>query len=103
MIHILWLKTFLYDASLTGEKSNAGINMPMNNKTKAYVINPAVKKVNLRTPCGPKYSLIKSVTMNTIGHGSMPKLKVKPYTSINFPPIISATTAFVMKIPAKIK
>src|SRR2546428_6348758 len=70
-----------------------------------------VKNVSLRTPRRPKYSLIKSVDTKTTGQGMMPTDIAKgpsgpsrqdsSPTEMIFPPISSATTAFVRKKPPR--
>ena len=73
-----------------------------NKMIKVYAINPAVISESFLTPFSPKYSLIKSVVIKTIGQGKIPMLIGTPKTSINLPPVNSATIAFVIKIPARI-
>jgi hypothetical protein len=46
--------------------------------------------------------LIKSVVKKTIGQGKIPILMTNGPIWISFPPINSATTALVIKIPARI-
>ena len=59
-------------------------------------------ELELTRSFSPKYSLIKSVVKNTIGQGKIPILITKGPIWINLPPINSAVTALVIKIPARI-
>ena len=59
-------------------------------------------KESFFTLFSPKYSLIKSVVRKTIGQGKIPMLITKGPICISFPPMSSAVTALVIKIPARI-
>ena len=65
------------------------------------VQNEKAMNDSLLTPFCPKYSLMRSVVMNTIGHGKIPMLMTYGPIWISFPPMSSAVTALVMKMPAR--
>jgi len=77
------------------------------NRINVYEIKPAVNSESFRTPLVPKYSLMMSVAMKTTGQGIIPILIIKgPLPkkgprAISLDPINSATTALVIKKPAK--
>ena len=101
-----WPNTAENWALLTGEKFTASTCIAAMSSKKAYAMRQAVKMESFRTPLLPKYSLIRSVLRNTTGQGIIPTLIVKGPSPKNenwmsFPPMSSATTAFVMKNPAR--
>src|SRR5574339_288795 len=81
MVHMPWPKMFANAACMSGTPRSAftpthhsaGARLMAKYAAKnAYEMNATAKYEMKRTPRGPKYSLMISVTTNTIGHMSTP-------------------------------